>query len=424
VIWKGTVRDRAVICLADYLHAAAMYDTLRRHVLGGALGVFVATLGFSGLAAAAPGDTVADRVLGHPQFAQTTCNEGGLGPRSLCQPAGLVVDHSGRLYVADTANNRVLSWPKAASFLNGQPSDLVIGQAGFFSSKCNDGGASVTTLCGPVGLAVAQNNDLAVADTNNNRVLWYLDPAHTDTKADVVLGQGASFATTTCNTGGVSNRSLCQPTGLAMDSASNLYVADWNHHRTLRYLKPVTTDTIAHQVFGQGGSFTTNTCNKNGLTAQSLCHPWDVAVDPGDSVYVSDSSNSRVLWYQSPPMLGVVADRVIGQAGSFVSNACNLAGVNARSLCLPRGLSVNGKNRLYVADAHNNRVLGYEAPPVSDTTADLVIGQGGSFQTNGCNQNGVNAAALCNPSDVAIDGVENVYGADTSNSRVLGYDAP
>ena len=54
----------------------------------------------------------------------------------------------------------------------------------------------------------------------------------------------------------------------------------------------------------------------------------------------------------------------------------------------------------------------------------MVIGQSGSFQTNGCNQNGVNAAALCNPSDVAVDGVENVYVADTNNSRVLGYDAP
>src|SRR5436190_2185903 len=80
------------------------------------------------------------------------------------------------------------------------------------------------------------SNSLAVADNGNNRVLWFLDPAHTDTKADAVIGQAGNFASTTCNTGGISASSLCEPTGLAMDSATILYVTDWRNNRSLRYL--------------------------------------------------------------------------------------------------------------------------------------------------------------------------------------------
>src|SRR5439155_14165412 len=138
--------------------------------------------------------------------------------------------------------------------------------------------------------------------------------------------------------------------------------------------KPMTIDAIADQVFGQGGSFTTSICNKMALSSSSLCYPFDVAVDPGDNVYVSDGGNSRVLWYQSPTMLGVTADLAFGQGGSFSTNTCNLGGPNARSLCVPRGLAVSSSGRLYIADAHNHRVLAYDNPPSLDTTADQVFG--------------------------------------------------
>src|SRR5216110_1921378 len=71
-------------------------------------------------ALAAAGDTVADRVLGQTTFTGSTCNNPGVTASSLCFPEGVAVDNRGRLYLADQNNHRILSWPNAASFSNGQ----------------------------------------------------------------------------------------------------------------------------------------------------------------------------------------------------------------------------------------------------------------------------------------------------------------
>src|SRR5207249_5388741 len=95
----------------------------------------------------------------------------------------------------------------------------------------------------------------------NNRVLEYDTPLTSDTTADRVFGQGGSFSTTTCNNGGVSADSLCTPVGVAVDGAGNLYVADSHNHRVLEYDTPLTSDTTAERVFDQCGTFVTHACN-------------------------------------------------------------------------------------------------------------------------------------------------------------------
>src|SRR5271157_3155172 len=52
--------------------------------------------------------------------------------------------------------------------------------------------------------------------------------------------------------------------------------------------------TTAARVYGQGGSFTTNTANNGGISATSLTAPTGVAVDGSGNLYVADSVNSRV----------------------------------------------------------------------------------------------------------------------------------
>jgi hypothetical protein len=134
--------------------------------------------------------------------------------------------------------------------------------------------------------------------------------------ADRVFGQGGSFTSRVCNLGGISASSLCGLGGVAVDRAGNLYVADGRsigghsipeapprpspNHRVLEYDSPLTTDTVADHVFGQGGSFTSNTCNLGGISASSLCVPFGVAVDAAGNLYVADQANNRVLEYDSP----------------------------------------------------------------------------------------------------------------------------
>src|SRR5262249_57367489 len=101
------------------------------------------------------------------------------------------------------------------------------------------GGVSVTSLCSPGGVAVDAAGNVYVADQSNSRVLEYDTPLVSDVTADRVFGQGGSFAVATCNLGGVSDTSLCSPTGVPRDDQANGYVADQHNQRRLQYDQPL-----------------------------------------------------------------------------------------------------------------------------------------------------------------------------------------
>src|SRR5262249_29725955 len=165
-------------------------------------------------------DTTADRVLGQLAFPYNGANL--VDARGVSVPRGVVIDRSvvpNRLYVADTGNNRVLAWANVTPFFNGDPAALVIGQPDFFSSACNTGGVSATSLCAPIGVAVDTAGNLYVADDNNSRVLEYDSAFTSGATADRVFGQGGSFATNGCNVAGLDATSLCFPWGVRLDAA-------------------------------------------------------------------------------------------------------------------------------------------------------------------------------------------------------------
>ena len=148
--------------------------------------------------------------------------------------------------------------------------------------------------------------------------------------------------------------------------------------------------TTATRVYGQGGSFTTNTENKGGVSANSLDFPGLITLDNNSNLYVVDYYNNRVLYY---PSGSTTAMRVYGQGGSFTTNTANKGGISANSLYYPWGIAVDGSGNLYVADYDNNRVLYY---PAGSTTATRVYGQSGNFTTNTANNGGISARAFMN----------------------------
>jgi sugar lactone lactonase YvrE len=394
----------------------------------------------------------ADRVLGQFDFVHVTPNL--VDAKGLFTPHEVAIDTSvspNRAYVVDAGNNRVLGWKNAVSFANGAPADLVIGKPDFISSDCN--GASASSLCAPVGAAVDASGNLYVADSSNSRVLKYADPfvacgnsfPCVGGPASLVFGQGGSFSSRGCDSdaGGVSSTAddLCDPSGVALDGSGNLYVADSGNERVLKYNSPLTTDTTADTVFGQGGDFTSNSCNFDTAggnpTAHDLCDPTAVAIDTSGNLYVADTVNDRVLEYNAPFSSNTAASKVFGQSGSFTSGDCNGdtfdIGSSADDLCDPSGVAVDGSGNLYVADTSNNRVLEYNAPLSTDSTADTVFGQGADFTSNVCDfdinslSNGLDASSavdLCAPLGVAVDTSGNLFVADSENSRVLKFDTP
>jgi sugar lactone lactonase YvrE len=406
------------------------------------------------------GDTTADVVLGQPNFTHGQVNL--VDSSALNTPRQIAVDATNHIYVADTINNRVLGWRNASGFSNGAPADLVIGQADFLSAGINRTGASAptgSTLWLPYGVAVDAAGNLYVADDLNNRVLAFSAPFTACNgvfpciggAASQVFGQ-ASFTTGACNGGGASptNATLCNPQQVTVDHFGSLYVADFGNNRVLEYDTPLTKttvtgsgDTTADLVFGQGltgagAEFTTADCNHPSGTASanSLCGPFGVAVDPNNDLYISDSTNSRVLEYNetvsaSTAPANVTANEVFGQAGSFLQKTCSAP--SATSFCAPAGVAVDASGNLYLADRTDNRVLEYITPLTTSATpgsgdiiADVVWGQGGDFLTAGCNIDAVlpDAATLCGPYGVAADAAGNVYISDSGNNRITAYAPP
>lgn len=393
----------------------------------------------------AENDTIADAVLGQPDLAQQTRVSGrGLGGPSVY----IAIDKSvtpNRIYVADSDHSRVLGWKNLKTFKNHAPADIVIGQPDSISEHCNRGGNNPTaaSLCYPGGLTVDSKGNLYVADSSNNRVLFYQTPFKQDQVADEVFGQFGSFTTNDDNGDAVSESTLTQPTNVRLDTAGNVYIADAYNHRVLMFYSPFlasdiegTGDTTADQVFGQFGSFTSKEINNGGVSAESLFYPENINVDAEDSLYIADSGNNRVLKFNKPLLTDTKADKVYGQNGLFTTGECNTGDtITADSLCSPEGIAIDVNNSVYIVDRGNHRVAIYTKNSIS---ASKVLGQG-DLTTNDCAGNGavtlsagkndfrpVDGYGLCYPGDIALDSAippnsPNVYVADGANHRVLQY---
>ncbi len=382
----------------------------------------------------APGDTIADREFGQPDFFHNSNNFVDAQSMSLNYSLlnGVAVDQSSipnRVYAVDSANNRVLGWPSVAALTNGQPATLVIGQPDFFSNTANNGGVSAATLYNPGGIAVDSSGNLYVADISNNRVLEYNSPftadgtpGSGDSIADEVFGQGDDFSANSCNLGNYTAPpadagTLCNPEGVGIDLMGNLYIADTGNNRVLAYIFP-SINTTANFVYGQPDFFQ-NTADNGGISNTSLSSPWGVATDGSGNLYVADHSNHRVLEYNTP-LTNHSANLVFGQI-SFNLATCGSG--SATSLCYPAGVAFDGTGHLYVGDQQNSRVLVYNSP-LSSQTANRVYGQSSVTATGGCN-NGNTAlpgpSTLCYPNGVALDATGNLYVVDAYNNRVLEY---
>jgi sugar lactone lactonase YvrE len=298
--------------------------------------------------------------------------------------------------------------------------DAIIGQPDSTSRTPNATGVNANGLNYPNASALDAAGNLYVADVENNRVLIYRSPLKTDRTADIVLGQ-PDFNSKAGNNGGPPSAStLWQPVDVTVDRFGNVWVADSANNRVLEYDNPLVTDVVADRVIGQP-DFTSNTPNNGGIGASTLYSPTSVVVDGAGNLWVGDNGNLRVLEYDTPLASGDrIADLVVCQP-DFQSDR---PGVSATKVQTITGIAIDGKNNLWVCDPLNSRVLEFDDPKHTDTTADRVLGQP-SFTNDNANYTGrVDGLGLYNAYDVAVDANGNVYVADIGNNRVLFYRAP
>jgi sugar lactone lactonase YvrE len=373
-------------------------------------------------AAAAALNTMAQAAIGQPQLLSNALNE--TGPGSLFYPYDIARDPSvaqTRFYVVDSFNMRVLGYECAGAncALPSQSSaSRVFGEPDFVHHDQNGGllgTVSATTMSFPEGAAVGPDGTLFVADTGNNRVLVYQSPWTSDAVADIVLGQ----ASMSSNAAGSALNQMRSPSGLFVDGGGVLWVADTGNNRVLKFPTIATGASAAFAIGGTGGASTT-----------TLSGPSGVGLDAAGALYVADTGFSRVVRYAPPLTGGMAATTVFGHGGSMTDGSANQGGIGAGSLAAPERLTVDAVGRLWVADTGNNRVLEFDTP-VSNQTAARVFGQTNRMQVPTFTTNVtdapdgfVNATGFFGPRGLALDGNGTLWVAERDNSRVLAFGNP
>jgi sugar lactone lactonase YvrE len=296
----------------------------------------------------------AERVFGQIDFFS---NGFGTSRNTFDGPRGITVDQTGRLWVSDLGNSRVVWFDAAYAIGANQPNaDGVLGQPNFDSAGC---AVTQSGMCEPYGIAITSGNTLFVTDSSSNRVLRFDNaPAKGfGDKADGVLGQ-LNF---TSNGNAVTQNGMNNPRGVALQDIT-LYVADNNNARVLRFdnAPEKSPGADADGVLGQPNFFT----NTPSLTQSGMVQPGRVAVDSGGRLYVTEGAGAnRVLIYEGAANkpYGGSADFVLGQINFESGSPATTQ--NGLSLDLRSdGLAIDYTNNLLlIADENNNRVMFFQA---------------------------------------------------------------
>ncbi len=257
-------------------------------------------------------------------------------------PAGVAVDGSGNVYVADTENDtlRRITPAGAVTTLAGQP-----GLAG-----SADGATGAARFNGPSGVVVGGDGDVYVADTLNH-VIRRISPAGLVT---TLAGRAGSWGS---DDGTGSAARFFGPQALAIDALGGLYVADTNNSTIRRIvLATGTVTTIAGQA-GQPGY-------GDGPAARArFRYPSGVAVDRSANLFVADTDNNALREITPAGAVSTAAGRA-GKLGSGLDGVGSTATFNH-----PTAVSIGAGGRLFIADTDDNTIRAADLAAAPTITA-------------------------------------------------------
>jgi len=330
---------------------------------------------------------------GTPGVAGRDGDGGPATAASLNKPFGIAIDLSNNLYFTDLSNCQIRRVNTAGII------ELVAGTSRY--GFLGDGGpAPAASLADPRGIALDLSNNIYFCDTGNSRVRRI--DAITQI-IDTVVGNGTSAYG---GDGGLAvNASLSTPTGVATDSAGNLYIADTDN-QCIRYVDMTTNiiRTVAGRPRQAGYSGDTSFA-----TFALLNSPSHVAVEKGSGYYyIADDLNSRIR-YVDP-----VSRVIYSAAGNGSPLYKGDGGISSDAVfggiaCVTRD---SGSN-LYIVDdvAHTIRVI--------DLTTNIiraVAGTGvGGFSGEG---GAATAARISSPQILVTDSNAQLYFTDRDNQRI------
>jgi sugar lactone lactonase YvrE len=315
------------------------------------------------------------------------------GPATAAQlraPFGVAADLDGNVYISEAEGNKVRRVT---------PDGNISTYAGTGTRKFDgDGGKAIeASLNTPLALAVDRQGNLYIADTGNRRVRR-VDKSGTIT---TVAGNGSSGAAGDGPATDVPFRNL---TGLTVDAAGNLYVAQVQPDQVRRIAPDGTTTIVA----GTGQPGFNGDAGK--ATELQLNTPNDLAIDPTGALLIADGANNRLRRVTADGMMTTIA----GGPGASGLPASQV------TVILPRGGARDAAGNVYVADIGHHRVLKIDP----DGIVTVIAGNGapGGYRGEGLKATEASVGAPTTGSHMdglTVDGAGNVYVPDLGQRRVV-----
>ena len=268
-------------------------------------------------------------------------------------PSSVAVDTLGNVYVADT-NNHTIRGISASGIVQ-----TLAGTAGSVGSI--DGLGAAARFNYPLGVAVDSLGTAYVSDTYNHLIRRI-------SQNGTVSTMGGAAGVRASADGPLGASRFAFPTGIAVDSTGNVYVADSNNAT----IRKISTGNVTSTYAGTAGSF--GSANGAALTVARFNQPNGVAVDSTGVVYVADTFSHTI---RRITVAGEVTT-LAGLAGS--SGSTDGTGSGAR-FYQPNGIAVDAASNLYIADSQNRTIRrsgATTAPTIAAQPVNVAVAPGGS----------------------------------------------
>ena len=300
----------------------------------------------------------------------------------------------------DAANYNVGAPSIATISIGSSIIDTIAGQGplAYTPTPIMGGQATATGLGTPSGIAVDAAGNRYVVDADANAVLKI-------TSGGVIsrFAGNSSWSTGFTGDGGPANiASLTAPSGVAVDVAGNVYIADTGNHR----IRKVTVSTgIITTIAGRGAP---RLLGDGGLaTAAYLNAPAGLTLDAAGNIYIADSNNRRIrkITASTGVITSIVGSSAIALGDGGLATAASISAIPS--------IAVDTNGNIYIADTGNHRI---RKVTVSTGIITTIAGNGtaGYAGDNGP----ATSAQIYEPKAVAISEFGEVFIADTLNQRV------
>src|SRR5947207_1398629 len=269
----------------------------------------------------------------------------------LCDPRGIAFDSSGNLFIADECNDRIRRVDVVTHVISTVAGN---GTAGF----SGDGGpATAATLHGPDSVAVDGSGNVFIADTFNSRV------CRVDASTQVITTVAGTGIGGFSGDGGPATSALLNVEDVAVDSAGNLFIADYGNSRVRR------VDATTQVITTVAGNGTRGYSGDGGpATSAELEFPLGIALDTAGNLFIADSLSSPGMNPAGVIRRVVAATQVISTVagtGTCGNTSCFTGDggpATSAEVSTAEGIAVDSAGSLYIADTfYNYRVRRVDA---------------------------------------------------------------